>query len=244
MNTEPFPFADYVRAQKHLEEALEHGDDTYLLLTGDTGTGKTALLRGLTQKLDRYRYRPIYFSHARQLGATGFVRVIARSLRLSPCRSHPETVQVLVAHLHEEPAEIWVWFDEAHELPEETLAEARTLAESDLGGHSRLHVLFTGLTVLRERLQAMAPLWRRIVVREELSGLTRDEFGTFVVHHFGKAIADRFSDDGLSLLFERGRGIPGLLLPAIRATLRHAASKGGKIQTTSVEDILSRWDLA
>ncbi len=244
MNTEPFPFADYVRAQQHLEAALEHGDDTYLLLTGDSGTGKTALLRGLIHKLDRYRYRPIYFSHARQLGATGFVRVIARSFRLSPRRSHPETVQALVAHLLEEPAEIWVWFDEAHELPEETLAEARTLAESDLGGRSRLHILFTGLTALREKLQAMTPLWRRIVVREELSGLTRDELPAFVVHHFGKATADRFSDDGLSLLFERGRGIPGLLLPAIRATLRQTSTKGGKIHTTRVEDILSRWDLA
>jgi len=244
MNTEPFPFADYVRAQTHLEEALEQGDDTYLLLTGDTGTGKTALLRGLTRKLDRYRYRPIYFSHARQLGATGFVRVITRSLRLSPCRSHPETVQALVTHLHEDPAEIWVWFDEAHELPEETLAEARTLAESDLGGDSRLHILFTGLTPLRERLQAMTPLWRRIVVREELSGLTRDELPAFLVHHFGKATAERFGDDGLSLLFERGRGVPGLLLPAVRATLRHATNKSGKIHTAHVEDILSRWDLA
>jgi type II secretory pathway predicted ATPase ExeA len=227
----------------NLERTLEQGEDPYVLLTGDTGTGKTALLRQLTQKLDRYRFRPLYFSHARQLGATGLIRVIARALRLGPRRSHPETVQALVAHLHEEPAVLWLWFDEAHDLPDDTLAEARALAEADLGGHSRLHILLTGLPPLREKLQAMPPLWRRIVVREELTGLTREETAAFILHHFGQTTRDRFCDDGLALLFERGRGIPGLILPALRATLRQATPKG-KIPPTAIEDLLGRWDLA
>lgn len=244
MNAQPFPFADFLRAQKALGRALQSADDTYLLLTGETGTGKTALLKDLTHKtLDRFRHRLVYFSHAQQLGATGLIRVLARTLRVRPGRSHPETVQALVAHLQDEPQQIWIWFDEAHVLPEETLTEARSLAESHLGGESHLHILLCGLPPLRERIQAMTPLWRRIVVREELNGLTRDELPAFLDHHFGKTTRERFCDDGLSLLFERGRGIPGLLLPTLRATLRSAPGKG-KIHPTQIEDLLGRWDLA
>ncbi|MFQ5601158.1 MAG: AAA family ATPase [Candidatus Krumholzibacteriia bacterium] len=242
MKTQPFPFADYCRARKALELALRDADDTYLLLTGETGSGKTALLQELTATLDRYRYRPLYFSHARQLGPTGLVRVLARAVRVPTGRSHAETVHALVAHLHDEPLQLWIGFDEAHELPAETLAEVRALAECDLGSPSRLRILFCGLPALRERLQAMPSIWRRIVVREEITSLTRDELAPFLVHHFGKATRQRFGDDALAILFERGRALPGYILPAARAVLR-AAPRQGTVQPTFVEDVLDRWDL-
>ena len=124
-NPQPFPFADYVRARQTLERALRAGDDRYLLLTGDTGSGKTALVAELLHTLDRHRLRPLYFSHARQLGPSGFVRVLARALRVAPGRSHAETMHALTAQLREEPVELWLSFDEAHDLPPETLREVR-----------------------------------------------------------------------------------------------------------------------
>lgn len=241
-NPDPFPFADYVRALQSLERAVRDGEDTYLLLTGETGTGKTALMRALSATLDHHRYRPIYFSHARELRPSGLVRVLARTLRVSPGRSHAETVHALAAQLRDEPLPLWLLLDEAHELPAETLTEVRTLAESDLGQTSRLRVLLCGLPPLRERLQAIPPLWRRILVREEIASLTRDELPPFLIHHFGKPTRDRFSDETLALLFERGRAVPGLLLPAVRALLRTAPPKG-PFQPPFVEDALDRWEL-
>jgi len=238
----PFPFADYRRARNSLERALRDADNTYLLLTGESGTGKTALLHELTAALDRYRYRPLYFAHARQLAPTGLIRVLARNLRVHTGRSHAETVHALVTHLHEEPLQLWIGFDEAHELPQETLTEVRTLAESDLGGHTHLRILFCGLPALRQRLQAMPSIWRRIVVREEITSLTRDEIAPFLVHHFGKTTCQRFADDALAVCFERGRAIPGHILPAVRAVL-HAAPAKGTIQPTFVEELLERWNL-
>lgn len=242
MNTQPFPFADYRRARRALEQALRDSDNTYLLLTGETGTGKTALVHELTATLDRYRYRPLYFSHARQLGPTGLIRVLARAVRVSTGRSHAETVHALVSHLHDDPIDLWIGFDEAHELPQETLAEVRALAESDLERPSRLRILFCGLPALRQRLQAMPSIWRRIVVREEITSLTRDELAPFLAHHFGKTTQERFSDDALALLFEHGRATPGQILPAARAVLQAAPTKG-PIQPTVVETLLDRWNL-
>jgi len=242
-NPQPFPFADYVRARQTLERALREGADRYLLLTGDTGCGKTALLAELLASLDRHRLRPLYFSHARQLGPSGLIRVLARALRVAPGRSHAETMHALTTQLREETVELCLAFDEAHELPAETLGEARALAEADLGRPSRLRLLFAGLPPLRERLQDIPPLWRRITVREEITSLTRDELPAFLEHHFGKPTAQRFHDDALRILFDRGRALPGLLGPATRTVLRAAPAKG-TILAPFVEEILDRWELA
>jgi len=72
----PYPFRDFVRAKDSLTQALVQEHDTYLLITGDPGTGKTALLRELREDLDRCRYRVLYFAETRRLGAAGFVRVL------------------------------------------------------------------------------------------------------------------------------------------------------------------------
>jgi len=242
MNPEPFPCQDFLRVQKNLQRALQNTEDTYLLLTGETGTGKTALLRQLTRQLDRFRYRCLYFAHAQQLKPFGFIRVLARFLRLSPCRCHPETVHSLLQQLREDPQWLLLWFDEGHDLPEETLAEARSLAESDLGPDSRLQILLSGLPPLRERLHARPHLWRRFLIREELAGLSREEMPPFLDHHFDKDAHQRFSEEGLSLLFERGRGIPGLILPLVRRALLGLHGQE-KIHPTQLEDLLAQWDL-
>jgi len=242
-NPQPFPFADYIRTRQTLERALKDGADRYLLLTGDSGSGKTALVAELLASVDRHRLRPLYFSHARQLGPSGLIRVLARTLRVAPGRSHAETMHALTAQVREEPVDLWLSFDEAHDLPPETLGEVRALAEADLGRESRLHLLFVGLPPLREHLQAIPPLWRRLTVREEITSLTRDELPPFLAHHFGKPTAERFHDDALRLLFERGRGTPGLLGPAARTVLRTAPPKGA-ILAPFVEHVLDRWELA
>jgi len=238
-----YPYADFERALSGIEQALHDSDDIYQLLTGETGTGKTALLRQMRARLDRCRYRVLYFAHARRLGATGLARVLCRSLRIRSRRSHPETVQELALYLADEPTQLLLWFDEAQALPDETLDEARSLAESDLGGGRPVRILFAGLPGLRERLQATPPLWRRVVVREQITGLTVDELPGFLDHHFENAQVKRLCDDGLRILFERGRGVPGLLIPMMRTLLRESPGKR-RIDPLAVEDILQSWDLA
>ena len=80
--TTHFAFADFARAIENLENTFRNEADRYLLLTGETGVGKTMLCRQLHSALDRCRYRVLYFSHARHLSATGLIRVLAGFLRL------------------------------------------------------------------------------------------------------------------------------------------------------------------
>jgi len=53
----------------------------------------------------------------------------------------------------------------------------------------------------------------------------------------------RLCERGSSTLFERGKGVPGLLLPMHRAILSRAGAAKGKIDPADVEETLARWDL-
>ena len=238
-----FAFTDFVRALENLENTFRNQQDRYLLLTGETGVGKTMLCRKLHTTLDRCRYRVLYFSHARHLSATGFIRVLARSLRLPTRRSHSETLQGMVNALREQPHQLLIWFDEAHELADETLLEARSLAESDLTDSCPVRILLIGMPALRDRLQTIGQLWRRIVVREELTGLTFDELPPFIQHHFGEENSQRICTEGMRILFERGRGIPGLIVPMFRKILADS-QPNQPINPLTLDDILQRWELA
>lgn len=242
MNPSPFLFRDFVRALGTLECALAEGADAYLLLSAESGCGKTALLRALGAKLDRCRHRIAYFSQARLLRAMGFVRVLAHTLHVPCRRTHPETTRELVRLLEEEPQRLLVWFDDAGELPQETLGEARSLVEANLGGPSQVTVLFSGLPDLRERLQAIPSMWRRIVVREQLTGLMADEIRPLLEHHFQKPNANRLCDEGARHLFQQGRGLPGRILPMFRTLISKSQGKA-RIEPDHIDQVLTAWDL-
>jgi type II secretory pathway predicted ATPase ExeA len=243
MNPSPFPFADFERAKSVLKTALSELRETYALLTGETGTGKTALLRQLRSEVDRTSCRVLYFSEARRQKASGLVRVIAKQLRVKTSHYHAVSFDAVVKTIAEDETRILLWVDEAHDLPEETLFQIRALAESDLDAPTHLQVLLVGLPRLRVVLQSYPQLWRRIAVREEITGLLLDEVDDFLRHHFSAAHVARLCNDGRTLLFERARGVPGFLLPMFRAVLAAASATKGKVDPSVVDDALQRWDL-
>jgi type II secretory pathway predicted ATPase ExeA len=243
VNKHPYPYQDFARVRQVVLAALQQADEPYVLVTGDTGTGKTALLRDLKTDLDRSRFRIFYFQEAQRLGAPGLVRLLAQSLRAGTSMYHAVSLDRVVQALGDESPRILLWFDEAHNLPTETLTAARALVESDLEGTGRVQVMLVGMPRLRSDLQAQPHLWRRVGVREELLGLQLAEVGPFLEHHFGAAAQKRLCERGLAALFEHGKGAPGLMLPLAKRVYAAAPGKS-RIEPEQVEDILRRWNLA
>lgn len=235
----PYPYRDFIRVQKRVEAALLDSQDPYILIVGDTGTGKTALLQRLKASLDRSRFRVCYFSAACRLGAPGLVRVVSEALRVRASMNHALTLDRLLRALAEETSKLLLWFDEAHDLPKETLGEARALVESDLDGACRVQVVLAGLPRLAADLKQEPHLWRRISIRDELLGLGRDEMPEFITHHFGAAAAKRLCDKGQDAVFENGKGSPGLLLPVLRRVLESEPGKAA-IDLEHVSKTLAR----
>lgn len=243
MNKQSYPYRDFTRVRQVVLSSLHQADEPYVLVTGETGTGKTALLRDLRSDLDRARYRIFYFQEAKRLGAPGIVRVLARSLRADTSLYHAVALDRVVHALSEETQRVLLWFDEAHDLQPDAIAAARALVESDLDAGPRVQVLLVGMPGLRSNLQALPHLWRRIGVREELHGLQVDEVTPFLDHHFGASAQKRLCERSMATLFEHGKGAPGLILPLAKRVFSTITGKA-KIEPEQVEDILQRWNLA
>lgn len=204
-------YRDFSEALKRLKNALTRGPG-YTLLLGESGTGKTTLLRTLEDGLDQRRFQVLYLCHGRP-SPTGLSRVLAGTLHLPVRRSGAETSRSLAQTLRGLPTRLWVWVDEAQLLSEEALQELRLLAEADLKSPPLFGVVLSGLPELKERLLApgLFSVWRRIATRVTLTGLVREEMAPFMAHGVGKEAAARFTADALSALFEQGRGVPGLV---------------------------------
>jgi type II secretory pathway predicted ATPase ExeA len=220
-NLKPFPYADYAEAKKMLKSALD-GPCFYGMLTGASGTGKTLLLRDITESLDRHRYHVVYLSSSK-ISLFSIVRFLATRLRVGARCSHLETLDVLAQTIYEQAAHTVLWLDEADQLNLETLQEIRSLAEHRLAQEQLLTVLFAGLPELSKKLEvpSLFPLKRRISCRCTLTGLRRAELDAFLEHRFGFQEAQRLASSVRDELFERTLAAPAL----IDQVVRHAFAK-------------------
>jgi general secretion pathway protein A len=208
---DPFQYTDFKLALKALLDAFDQGP-VYALLLGESGTGKTSLLRALQAELDPTRFRVLYLCHG-QPSPSGLARLLAQAFHLPLHRSRAETSSLLVDALRNLPAHPLLWIDEAKMIRDDTLHEIRLLAEADLHGPPLFSVLLSALPELKDRLlsPALFPLWRRISLRLCLTGLLREEVDPFLAHCFQDDILSRFSSEAISSIFELARGIPALV---------------------------------
>lgn len=236
-----YPYADFARATEALKAALEKGP-FYGLLTGASGTGKTSLLRHAAALLDRHRVQTLYIAQAR-LSPSSLGRLLAQALHVGARRTHAETLRMLAQVIRDLPQRLALLLDEAQRLSTDAIEELRLLAESELDRGPLFSVVLAGPPEVRERLQApeLFALKRRLSVKLELTGLRADECRPFLAQRLEPRALERLSPEALSLLFERGRGVPALVQSYADVVLQHA-NGGAALDKDMAAEALDAWE--
>lgn len=189
------------------------------VLLGESGMGKTSLLRTFASETDRWSP----FVHVLYCGLqpTELLRVVGTELcaEIPPDAVEPPGQDRWLQHIRkflQQSADrgraVIIAFDDAHQLADEsllgTVAPLLTLAESS--PLIRLSVVLAGHPELLPRLQRHRPIAERAEILSVMQSWSRQETGDYIKDTLSGAGASRpvFSANGVDAVFEWSAGNP------------------------------------
>lgn len=192
-----------------LDALKEHAS---VVLTGDPGVGKTAVLRAVRHLLPEADYRLTY-CHNATLGRRDFYRQLCVALGLTPSATAAGVFYAVAGHIEQlaiERAHPVFLLDEAHLLRQDTLEHLHILMNYEWDSRALLSLVLVGLPELADRLalRRNRSLYSRLHHRFVIGPLTPDDTTTYVRTRLARAGCDRelFTSDALVLLHEATRG--------------------------------------
>jgi general secretion pathway protein A len=199
-------------ALQSLKAAIE--GRTSAVVTGDSGSGKTCLLRALEEDLPQGRYR-LHYAHNSTVNRRDFYRQLSIGMGLEPHSSFAALHQSVSQHIQElashHKLRVIVMLDEAHLLSIQVLEQLHILLNYEKDSKPWLSLILVGLADLRETLKrnVLASLTARMPIRIHLQPLDADQVKLYIRHRMNTAGCRRdvFSDDALLLMSKATGGI-------------------------------------
>jgi general secretion pathway protein A len=191
------------------------------VVTGESGTGKTLVIRSLLELLNRNQVAYAYVFNGR-LSAHEFLQYIARDFGLPVSgKSKGELIFDLGNYLvtrHQKNLTTVLVVDEAHQLPIELLEELNLLTNLETAQEKLLQILLVGQPKLDRSLDSsdLLQLKQRIAIRAQLRPFEERETTEYIRHRIrvagGDPIASTlFSDTITRVIHMHSRGIPRLI---------------------------------
>jgi len=208
--------------EKHREglAILKYGileNKGFLLITGDVGTGKTALIRAIEKELqtraivvtipdpgmtlmDFYNFMAAELNMDRSFTNKGDFLIHFKRLILNAFASYRRVLLII---------------DESQRLNHELMEEIRLLSNIDLSGKVLINIFFVGQTEFREILarQENRAVRQRITVSYHLAPLMEEEVRQYIDHRLTVAGASRavFTAEALKAVSQATQGYPRLI---------------------------------
>ncbi len=191
-----FPSQSHVTAKSYMDYVL-WSRDSFVLITGEIGTGKTTLIQKM---LDEFGHRiTVAKLHQTQLNEIEFLQALLDQFGVNPFHttSKVELLSMINNYLtdkYEEGETVVLVIDEAQNLSTRVLEEIRLLSGFDSNRDKILNIFLIGQPELREKLLSpeMEQLFQRIRLRFHLKGLGFDEVRSYIRHRLAIASGIRF----------------------------------------------------
>lgn len=212
------------------------------LVTGDPGSGKTTICRKVVANLHTGLHRVFYVPNS-----TGNVmdlyKAICWELGLPTERSRAALYRVIRAEVTrlclESRMRPLLIVDEAHHLRSDVLEDLRLLTNYEMDSENRLCLLLVGQTELRRRLGMAVheALNQRIVVRQQMEGLSAEEVAAYLAHLLGRAGTQLplFEPAAVHAIYQATGGLPRKVNLLAHHTLIAAAL--GKAQVATADHV-------
>lgn len=215
--------SDQLFLPSELEEVsgrLEYVSKRHLfaVLTGDCGTGKSTILRKLSDTMDPYHYRMLYISDS-MLSTREFYRLLLEQLGIVAKWSRSDAKR----QLHEKLSvmrsvdgiDAVCVVDESHLLSFEMLEEIRFLLNMKFDSVSPIALILSGQTELWQKLnlQKCTAIRQRIDIRITLNHMDRSRTDEYIRHHLSHAGAkgEIFTEGAIQKVFEHSEGIARMI---------------------------------
>jgi general secretion pathway protein A len=226
ISTDPkflFLSAPHRRAYDELMNGITR-DESLLLLTGETGSGKTTLCRAIIGALGERTFSSVL--HQPYMTGPEMLRLILRDFGLVSREELrrgalagadvPHLLEVLEAFLRSLTAiqsRAIVVIDEAQSLSPTLLDEVRMLTALERDGRRLVQIVLCGQPMLLNTLKTepMYALNERITRRVALTPLSAAEVESYIYHRLaiaGGADAVAFQPEAMRLIAELSRGLP------------------------------------
>jgi type II secretory pathway predicted ATPase ExeA len=205
------------RAKAYMEYTIWNRD-SFVVITGEIGSGKTTLIQKVLSELNKDVV--LAKIHQTQLAEVEFLQALLVEFGFEPFKAHKveliSTLNKFLRQQHERGKRVVLVVDEAQNLNRRVLEEVRLLSGLETGGAALLNVILVGQPELNALLDApgMEQLVQRIRLRFHLDALSQTEMQEYIKHRqrvAGREAESVFPADTMSLIYEYTNGIPRLV---------------------------------
>jgi len=246
MNHHPFveqPCVDNICKDERITQGLARLEyfltqGVIALILGQTGVGKSSLLRLFLHSLSRNRIRPIYL-HLTNITAKGLLRLLVSSLGEVPKIGKDRLFLQIMDKVQNDLPTLLV-FDEAHLLDPEVLTDIRLLV-SGLETSQNLKIILCGQDPLSHTLRRSthADLLQRINVSYYLRTLTREQTVLYIDSRMRSSGASEkiFEPEAKDLIHDYAHGIPRQINNMATACLLNAVARNEQKVTEALVNL-------
>ena len=237
--------ADVVEALHDAVHARES-----ILLVGDSGAGKTCILRALRHRLAQGTHRLTYCSNV-TLGRRDFYRQLCAALGLTTKATAAAvfaTVSANIEVLAKEKTHPIFLLDEAHLIHQDVLDHLHILMNFDWDSQALLSLILVGLPDLgdRLRLRRNRSLYTRLQHRFVIEPLAPEDTAEYLGRRLQLAGAksEIFTSDAIALIHEAASGsLRDIDRIATRALRTAARTKSKLIERHHLTELTLEYDL-